>query len=220
MAHVHSAACSCSWEAKEQEVDLGDSLYPSIDTTQVRALNADPPDSAAYAFKPHDQRLSTERWLRSDNDDGELILHIPFTAQVVLKSFCVIGGHGNQQRDSAPAHCKMWINREDIDFSNASDITPTQEFDLQYDPTGEIEYPTRINKFQNVANLCIFFDKNYRPADEEDELFTQINFLGLKGQATENRRGVVKNVVYETRANIADHPEASNKEMAGSRPGM
>lgn len=36
-----------------------------------------------------------------------------------------------------------YVNREDIDFSIANELTPVQEWDLHEDFKGEIEYTTR-----------------------------------------------------------------------------
>jgi hypothetical protein len=40
-------------------------------------------------FKPYDDRMDDSKILQSDEDDPELLLFIPFTAQVSMKSFCV-----------------------------------------------------------------------------------------------------------------------------------
>lgn len=45
---------------------------------QVRCLNEQEPGSAARVFKPWDKRMEpTENPLRSNEDDSELLIHVP-----------------------------------------------------------------------------------------------------------------------------------------------
>lgn len=70
----------------------GDTLYPYIDTTKLRCLNASDPSQVGNPFKPHADRLDSEKFLDSNEDDPEFILHIPFTQSVTIKSICIRGG--------------------------------------------------------------------------------------------------------------------------------
>jgi hypothetical protein len=195
--HIHSAACACSYEAKQADLDIGASLYASVDKERMFALNESDAGSAAKCIKPHDARLTPEPFLASEDDDPELIVFVPFTQQVMLKSFCVVAG----SEATAPTRVKIFVNRNDVDFSSAADMDPAQAFDLAYDPLGEVEYPVRINRFQNAASLLLFFTN----ADAPDDTHTRINYLGFKGTATKNKREVVRGIVYESQANPADH---------------
>eukprot|EP01050_Picozoa_sp_SAG11_P011099 SAG11_NODE_1152_length_5663_cov_110.803379_5_plen_91_part_00 len=47
------------------------------------------------------------------------------------------------------------INRDDVDFDNADDLPPVQQWTLPADsPADGIDYPTNYAKFQNVQTLC------------------------------------------------------------------
>lgn len=96
--------------------------------------------------------------LRSNDDDPELLIHIPFDGQVVLKAICIIGlcERGLVQHTVAfitiiaggadgtsPSRLRAFTNRDDLDFGTAADTTPIQEWDLLENPRGEIEYPTQ-----------------------------------------------------------------------------
>lgn len=201
--HGHQEQCSCAWEAKEQDVDHGGTLYPFINRDNVRGLNESKKDSARLCIKPWVDRKDAKEFVRSVEGDGELIVFVPFTAQVKLKSFCVIGG----DEGSAPSAVRVWKNRDDIDFENADDIDCDQEFNLAVDGDGSIQYPVKIRKFQGVSSLTFFFTGSH------DEDTTQVNYLGLKGQGTKNKRGIVT-AVYEARALESDHKSLLDQHVS------
>jgi hypothetical protein len=208
--HVHSATCPCSYEAKQADLDIGETLFACIDTSKMWALNASDPATATHCIKPHNERLDATRFLRSDDDDPDLILFVPFTQQVVLRSFCFIAG----SQATAPTRVKVFVNRDDVDFAAAAELPATQAFDLAFDADGEIEYPVRVNKFTNVSSLLLFFTNA-----DDDEATTQINYLGLKGTATKNKREVI-NVTYEAVANPADHKKTGVSDGAMQQLGQ
>jgi len=124
--------------------------------------------------------------------DEQLIIHIPFTGAIKLKSIIILGGNGGQ----APSKLKIFTNRDDIDFSNVSDISPVQEWDLV--EAGEIEYPTKIAKFNNVTDLTIYISDNYGANT------TKIYYIGFKGDFTPVKRQAVT-AVYESKPQAKDH---------------
>mgnify|MGYP002384905957 CR=1 FL=1 len=109
-------------------------------------------------------------------------LNIRFTGTVTLKAIVVMGGDSG----SSPKTMKMFFfllfftlfrfsflifdliifehtqnrftNREDIDFDNVDSIQPTQEWELNQDMTGDLEYQTRFfkNSLKNF-NFPFFF---------------------------------------------------------------
>jgi len=115
---------------------------------------------------------------------------------VKLKSFTVIGGNER----ITPRHVKLWKNRDDIDFDNAEDVSCDQEFDLSYDKDGSVQYLVKNSKFQNTSSLTMFFS-GISPdnKDDEDGKTIQINYIGLRGEGTKNKHGIVV-AVYEARA--------------------
>ena len=106
---------------------------------QVRCLNEEAEGSCRHVFKPWHERLQVGPALRSDEDDPELLLHVPFDGAVKLRGITVIGGPDG----AAPAKLKVWINREDLDFGTVADLPAAQEWDLVDNPRGLVEYPTQ-----------------------------------------------------------------------------
>ncbi|KAJ3204331.1 hypothetical protein HDU82_005914 [Entophlyctis luteolus] len=183
------------------------SLYKHIDLDNVLGFNEALPGSAKTIFKPWDARFDESKFIESDADE-QLIIFIPFTGNIKLKSIAV-RGYGEQ----SPAKMKAYINRDIVDFSAIETIqSADQEWDL-VDPTvnsvTEVpEYPTRLTKFGNVRNLTLFF-----PANVGDAETTKIVYIGLKGEWTElNKDPVI--TLYELAANPADHKRISAEDGA------
>ncbi len=130
----HSCDPDCP-HLREDQLDFGQSLFQQIDLDGIVAHNEAVHGSCRLVFKPYAERLLADPHARSDSD-AELMIHIPFISSVTLKSFVVVGGSAQ----TAPARVRLWINREDIDFTNADDIPPTQVFDLNFDPSASVEY--------------------------------------------------------------------------------
>eukprot|EP01083_Nonionella_stella_P032991 90329_1 len=176
------------------ELDEGDSLFSHIDIDKVICLNEAEDDSCKGIFKSWTQRFDSTKVLKSDEDDPEMILLVPFTSLVKIRSFKLIPGPDG----SAPKSVKIWVNREDIDFETAQDSPSTQSFDLVEDFDGAVDYHVRPSKFMNVHCLAMYF-----PECLVGDC-SQINYLGFKGEKTsEKRRAVV--AAYEARANLSDH---------------
>ena len=69
----------CSGHSHDHEHsgdDLGLSLRPQIDLDSVKCLNEDAPNMGRAVLKLHEERLSAEPFLRSQEDDPELLLYI------------------------------------------------------------------------------------------------------------------------------------------------
>ncbi len=182
--------------APEDEMSLND----YIDKDGVRVLNASDASAASLILKPHSQRFVSTIYLCSNEDDPELILHVPFVSQVRMQSISIIGGLGG----SAPMSVSVFVNRDDVDFTNASDLTPTQVIEL-VDPdehTGfdgtTIDYPLRAAKFNGVDSVTLFFP-DCLGADH-----TALEYVGFKGVGSSLKRGIVR-ASYEVKPQIADH---------------
>ncbi|KAG5591359.1 hypothetical protein H5410_041873 [Solanum commersonii] len=183
--HDHDCAdhnCSSDW-----------SLFKHIDLPKVSALNEAVTGSVKSVFKPWEQRLnSSEGHLESNEGDPELIVFIPFTADVKIKSIAIVGGADG----TSPSKMRAFVNRDGIDFSDAQSMQAIQEWDLAENLQGVLEYQTR---FQSVGNITLHFPDNFG-ADT-----TRIQYIGLKGEATQMKRDVVANIVYEIMPNPSDH---------------
>lgn len=163
---------------------------------QVSALNEAVPGSVKSVFKAWEQRLnSSEGHLESNDGDPELLVFIPFTSDVKIKSISVVGGADG----TSPCKMRAFINRDGIDFSDAQSMQPIQEWDLAENLQGMLEYQTRYSRFQGVASLTLHFPENFGAET------TQIRYIGLKGEATQLKRDVVATIVYEITPNPSDH---------------
>lgn len=75
----------------------------------------------------------------SEEDDPELLLHVPFDGAVKLTGITVVGGPDG----ASPSKLKVFINRDDLDFSTVADLPAVQEWELLENAGGQIEYPTQ-----------------------------------------------------------------------------
>lgn len=167
-----------------------------MDTGRLQALNEAEPDSLKHVLRPwHERNNGSLPELESDADE-QLLLKIPFTSPVGIRSLCVIGGGDTQN----PATIKAFINKELMDFETAEAATGKavqQVFELvERNPNGDVEYPTKYTKFQNVSTLWLLVQRNFG-ADT-----TRIRYIGLKGTFTRYKREAV-HTVYEARATKA-----------------
>ncbi|KAI9495310.1 galactose-binding domain-like protein [Zychaea mexicana] len=176
-------------------------LYSRIDRDNVRCLNEAEPDSGKSVIKPWNERFDNEKFVESDADE-QLILFVPFTGSVKLRSICLRTARG----DTAPSTMKVFINRDDVDFDAAESYTPVQTWELVEGSDDVVEYATRITKFTNIRNITLYFPENFG-ADT-----SIIHFVGFKGEWTEIKRDPII-TVYEANANPADHkiPGADDK---------
>jgi PITH domain len=71
---------------------------------------------------------------------------------VKLKAICIVGG----QNGTAPSKLRVYINRDDLDFSAVSSMPAVQEWDLQDNSAGLLEYPTQVSSCLAAAhaNAC------------------------------------------------------------------
>jgi len=130
---------------------------------------------------------------------------------------------------------RAFINRDDIDFGLATELTPAQEWSLT-EASASIEYGTRLNKFQSVSSLTLYFPSNGGAP------CTRLHFVGLRGEVSTHalaamssgltpsaratrlpcsqgsglKREAPLNVVYESKPQPQDHRvggETSNTRL-------
>lgn len=78
-------------------------------------------------------------------------------------------------------------------------IKADQEFELERDLTGSIEYSTKVVTFNSVHHLSLYFPTNF---GEEQ---TRIYYIGLRGEFSEAHHHGVTICTYETTPNVSDH---------------
>jgi len=175
------------------ELGVQYTLYTKIDLDNVQCLNEATEGSGKTVFKPWDERLDFSRVVESDCDE-ELLFSIPFTGNVKLKGIIIVGGEG----DTHPSALRMYKNRPNMSFDDVS-VEPDQEFELNKDSDGTLEYPTRVVKFASIHHLTLHFPKSFG-ADK-----TKVVYIGLKGEFTEAHRQEIAICNYELAPNPADH---------------
>ena len=117
---------------------------------------------------------------------------------------------------TSPRTLKIYRNQEDLDFSAATDTSPTQE--LAVSQTNEVqEIPVKRSLFGNTYSLTLFFEDNY--GDDISEIF----WLGFKGEFAQLNREPFE-VLYEKAANPKDHEMVAGigerGALGGGRHGM
>ncbi|GBN53484.1 PITH domain-containing protein 1 [Araneus ventricosus] len=193
--HGHSHGGHCEHESEEQPSDLGVaySLYTKIDTENVQCLNEVVEESGKLVFKPWEKRLETDKFVESDVDE-ELLFNVPFTGTVKLKGIIVLGGEDTTH----PSKMKLFKNRPNINFDDVN-TEADEEFEMQPDLDGTLEYPVKVVKFPNVHHLTIYFPKNFGAER------TKIYYIGLKGEYTKPPRQEITLMTYEAAPNPCDH---------------
>ncbi|KAM0752213.1 DUF1000-domain-containing protein [Meredithblackwellia eburnea MCA 4105] len=209
----HGAGCGCDDDAHQQVEGTQDFLFSKVDRDRVVALNAVEGTEGKVVIKPWDQRNDESEFLESDADE-QIILHIPFTGSIKLRSILVKGGPAGHTPDKLkivrsqiisfergaleayPSFLSKFANQT-LDFDEATSTDVTQELDIAVtrDP---VEYALRPAKFPAVQSLTLFFPSN------QGEDTTRINFVGFKGEYSPLTRDPII-TVYEAQANPADH---------------
>lgn len=141
MPHSHNHA-DCSHEANgidPLEMGFQYSLYQKIDLHNLEVLNEAEENSGKNVFKSYENRLDFSTCVESDCDP-ELIFNIPFTGNIKLKGIRVIGAND----DSHPKKVRLFKNRPKMTFDDTKS-KPDQEFELEKDLTGSIEYNTQVS---------------------------------------------------------------------------
>ncbi|XP_062551716.1 PITH domain-containing protein GA19395 [Armigeres subalbatus] len=194
-SHGHGGACAHEALGIEDELEMGIqySLYEKIDTLNVECLNEETEGSGKTVFKPYNQRLDFDKHVTSDADE-ELLFNIPFTGNVKLKGIIVVGAND----DSHPRKMRLYKNRPKMTFDDAG-AQADQEFELERDANGVIEYSTKVVTFSSVHHLSIHMPTNYGESN------TTVYYIGLKGEFSEAHHHGVTICTYESRPNVADH---------------
>ncbi|GJQ66837.1 hypothetical protein Trydic_g7869 [Trypoxylus dichotomus] len=184
------------------ETGLEYSLYAKIDKDNLECLNEAVEGSGRTIFKPWEERLNFDTYVESDADE-ELLFNIPFTGNVKLKGIIVIG----DDCDSHPSKMRLFKNRPHMTFDDVA-CSPDQEFDLHVDPTGSLEYSTKIVTFSSTYHLTIHFPTNFGGDS------TRIYYIGLRGDFTQGHRHGVTICTYESRANLSDHKNPLDENVS------
>ncbi|GAA5958996.1 hypothetical protein JCM8115_000718 [Rhodotorula mucilaginosa] len=192
MAPAHPAGCQCGDEDAHVilEGELAH-LYQHIDRDNVVALNAQEGRDGKVVIRPWDERNQDDEWVESDADE-QLILHIPFTGNIKLRSIVIRAGPAGFTPDKMQVYANQLL-----DFDEATSVDPTQTFEVPVS-RDVVEFAVRPAKFPSVQSLTLFFPSNH------GEDTTRISYVGFKGEFSNFTRDPII-TVYEAQANPADH---------------
>ena len=108
---------------------------------------------------------------------------MPFVSPIHIRKLCVIGSGDDGNH---PNYLKCFVNMDGIDFDAAQDANPSQAFELPINRDGEVHMTTSISAFTNVTRMVFYFTGNH--GDEES---TGIQYIGMQGDHTHDRRAAV-----------------------------
>ncbi|KAK4560300.1 hypothetical protein LTR86_005494 [Recurvomyces mirabilis] len=176
---------------------LQNHIYEQIDFSAINTLNeAAASSGSAIVQKTWTERLNAEPELSSDADE-QLLMHIP-QVMIMIRLHSIL--LRTSTSDSAPKTLKIYLNRDDLDFSTASSMQATQTLELAQ--SNEVqEYPVKRALFNTVRSLDLFFEDNWGQGEED---VTRISYIGFKGEWMKLSREPV-NFLYEAAANPKDH---------------
>ncbi|KAF8587191.1 DUF1000-domain-containing protein [Ramaria rubella] len=193
-AHDTTSAIETSGPSELIGIDF-ESLYGIIDRDNVHGLNLDVPEQAREIIKSWDEREDTTKFADSGVDD-QLIIHVPFTQNVRVRSVLLKLGRG----ESTPLRLRIYANHPSIiDFADADSTRPQLDMSLLDGQIGVTEYPLRIAAFANINALSLFFSEAV--GSEQSRIF----YLGFKGDTTSPRKDTSKKIDIPA-ANAADAP--------------
>ncbi|RAL00269.1 PITH domain-containing protein [Aspergillus ibericus CBS 121593] len=186
-------------------------LYSQIQFDSITTLNeATPKSGAAIVKKTWSERLNDEPELESDADE-QLLMYIPFTGQVNVHSLLIY----TAPTSSAPKTLKLFKNRDDLDFSTASELKPTQKVDVPQPVPGADVFELPLNRahWNATTSITLFFEDNWSDGEED---VTNVGYIGFKGQFMALNREPIS-FLYEAAANPNDHVAIQGVNGVGSR---
>lgn len=196
MSHNYShGGCEHDCDDSDHLLETGIqySLFKKIDFQNLDCLNESINGSGKTVFKTFEERLNFDKFVESDADE-ELIFNIPFTGNIKLKGFRIIGAND----ESHPGKARLFKNQPKMTFDDVRKL-PDQEFDLHKDVMGEIEYSTKVVTFASVNHLTIHIPSNF------GNECTKVYYIGLRGEFSEAHVHGVTICNYEVRPNLAEH---------------
>ncbi|KAG5642077.1 hypothetical protein DXG03_003630 [Asterophora parasitica] len=188
-------------------------LYGVIDKDKVHGLNLAVPEDAQAVIKPWDERDDTTKFADSGVDDQvsmlfanlrsttidlcvKIVIHIPFTQNVRIKSVLLKLGRG----EVTPRRLRIYANHPTIvDFADAETTKPQLNISLLEGETGVIEYPLRVAAFASVTSLSLHFGESVGGE------VSRIYYIGFKGDMRSPHRDANSKLEVPT-SNAADAP--------------
>ncbi|KAI4525312.1 DUF1000-domain-containing protein [Schizophyllum commune Loenen D] len=183
-------------------------LFRVIDKDNVHGLNLAVPESAQAVIKPWHEREDTTVFADSGVDD-QMIIHVPFTESVRLRSVLLKLGRG----ESTPRTLRIFANHPNIvDFADAENTRPQLNIRLLEGEVEVVEYPLRVAAFTSVTSLSLFF------SDAVGEDTSRLYYLGFRGDLRNPKKDANSKIDIPA-ANAADAPlvDRVSEKSAGAQ---
>ena len=189
---LHGPECNCNECTLGEQETIVD-LTGSVSQDEVFALNEKVHLSCQKLFKMKEEMLDRKDFCDSNDGDIDLVIYIPFTSQVNLKSMIIIGGEDGM----SPAKIKVFVNKkeQEVDF-DLKEAKCEQEINCVENSDGRLKYFLKANKFHSVWSLTFVVTLNY---GAENTRFYYIGFEGVNS----HKRKTFKLQIPETDKNPA-----------------
>ena len=90
-SHVHGPTCGCAEEFKNQDPN-GVDLFGAIDHSGVQCFNERKAGMIKNVLRPLEDKLDFSKGPLKSGYGKDMVIVIPFTCEVRVKSICLIGG--------------------------------------------------------------------------------------------------------------------------------
>ena len=161
-------------------------LKSSINISEIYSLNERVSQSCQTIFKDKDDMLDKTHFCESNEDDPELLISIPFSSQVVIKSMKLIGGEDG----TCPSKVKFYVNVTNPDF-DLLEGKATHEVNIVENTDGSMKYNLPQFKFNAVWNLTLIVPTCM------DSDHTKIYYIGFEGIVSNKKHKVPISVNVE-----------------------
>ena len=138
--HNHVPGSRCC----QHDIFEGESLWKAIHHDGVSCLNERNSGSAKRILKPYSDRCDKSAYCESGEADPEMILSVPFTTTVRIKSLCLSSEPG----PATPHVARLFINKPALDFETANDGKPEHEirFNGDGDPDASMWHQLQVGR--------------------------------------------------------------------------
>lgn len=134
-----------------------------------------------------------------------------FTGQIKIHTLIIY----TAPTSSAPKTLKLFKNRDDLDFSTASELPPTQTLEIPRPVAGADVFELALNRayWNATTSITLFLEDNW--SDGEVDV-TKVGYIGFKGQFISLNREPIS-FLYEAAANPHDHVAIPGVTGVGGR---
>mmetsp|Transcript_58037 Transcript_58037/g.152570 ORF Transcript_58037/g.152570 Transcript_58037/m.152570 type:complete len:249 (+) Transcript_58037:121-867(+) len=169
-------------------------LFEVIDRNMMCSLNTKAGHDAVDAFRPFCEIRRKGKWMESEDDDQILVI-VQFLELVNLKSIGIVSAG-----DSGPGVMKIFIDKEITDFDEACVLKSDYRWEVVEAAKGPAlsssKDPMELD-FQppphQIRMMTIFIERSRGAAR------TIVNWIGLRGEATQIPSSGVVDGTYELR---------------------